>query len=762
MRTFSVSFFSGTLLLLVLPKLPTLDAWFWGSVLLLLGGGLILRRYGLAKAISAFVLGATYAIWVASGVLAERLPVAWEGNDQLLSGVIADIPEYADDGLRFLFAVDTPQYRGHLRVAWYADDVPMMQAGERWQLLIRGKRPNGFQNAGGFDYEKWLFAQHIGGSGYVRKSAQNQRLAAAPWYSVNALRQHLQARISAALPNSSVTGLVQGLAIAYTATITQEQWAILRDTGTIHLLAISGLHITMVAGLGIVPVWLLWRLFPLLALYIPLRIAAAVMGGLLATGYALLAGFNIPTQRTLIMLLVLMAGLVWRRQIPFSVTLSVALLLVVVLDPLASLSVGFWLSFLTVSLLVWLGMRRWQVGKASAISLQLLLSLGIMPLTAGFFGMVSLSAPLANLLAIPLVTFVVTPLVLVGIALSGWHSAAAWVWQLAGLLLEGLMQVLQWLAALPLSALHLPLIPWYWLGLAVCGFLLLVAPRGVPSRWLGIVLILPAATLQPDKPAAGAFRVTVLDVGQGLATVVQTARHTLVFDSGPKAAESFDTGQLVVLPWLYGAGIRHIDRLMISHADNDHSGGAKALLTALPVKQVWTNVPDLFADYNPVLCRAGQQWEWDGVIFTVLHPSENFSDKRENNYSCVLKVANTAHSTLLTADIERVAEHWLLKQAAGLRAEVLLVPHHGSQSSSSPAFIDAVAPRLAIMTNGYRNRFNHPHPSVTERYTARDIKLLSSANSGELRLDFPASALPLTLREWRKAQPHIWLRESAQ
>ncbi|MFN3786410.1 MAG: DNA internalization-related competence protein ComEC/Rec2, partial [Thiothrix sp.] len=290
-------------------------------------------------------------------------------------------------------------------------------------------------------------------------------------------------------------------------------------------------------------------------------------------------------------------------------------------------------------------------------------------------------------------------------------------------------------------------------------FLLLVAPRGVPGRWLGIVLMLPVVTFQPERPGAGAFRVTVLDVGQGLSTVVQTAQHTLVFDSGPRAADSFDTGQLVVLPWLYGAGIRHIDRLMISHADNDHSGGARALLKALPVKQVWTNVPDLLPEYHPVLCRAGQQWEWDGVSFRVLHPSENFSDKHENNQSCVLKVANAEHSILLTADIERVAEYWLLAQEVDLRAEVLLVPHHGSRSSSSPAFIDAVAPRLAILTNGYRNRFRHPHPSVTQRYTDRNIRLLNTVNSGELRLDFPAAA-PLVVREWRKAQPRIWLRES--
>ncbi|WML91212.1 DNA internalization-related competence protein ComEC/Rec2 [Thiothrix lacustris] len=766
MRTFSVSFFIGTLVLLALPRLPVMDSLFWGgfggAVATLVLMGVLhtpLRRWMGTPVLIGVLLGASYALWVASDVRNAWLPTAWEGEDKLLTGTVADVPERSADGLHFLLDVAVPEYTGRLRVAWYEDNTPDVRAGERWQLLVRGKRPNGFMNPNGFDYEQWLFTQRIGGSGYVRTSNNNQRVAAAPWWEPDSWRQHLQENIETALQGSPMTGLVQGLAIAYTEGISQQQWGVLRNTGTIHLLAISGLHITMVASLGILPVWGIWRLFPILYLWLPLRVAAGVSGGILAIGYSLLAGFNIPTQRTLIMLLVVLVGLVWRRQVPFSVTMSVALLLVLLLDPLAGLSVGFWLSFVTVALLAFLGMRQRKVGKSAVLWMQLVLSLGTIPLAAGFFGMVSLSSPLANLIAIPVVTFVVTPLVLLGMALVGlWAAGAAWVWWGAAILLQGLMWVLDWLASRSLSTVYMPLIPLPWLLLAGLGFVLLWLPRGMPGRWLGALLMLPLVLYQPLKLDAGAFRVSVLDVGQGLASVVQTANHTLVFDTGAKASDSFDTGALVVLPWLRGQGVGNIDTLVVSHADNDHSGGAGALLAAMPVGQVLVSSADTLPDHQVDLCEAGQSWQWDGVKFSVLHPAVDFLDQKNNNRSCVLKITNHYHSALLTADIERIAESWLLKQAVDLQAEVLVLPHHGSKTSSSPAFIQAVAPTLGVVTSGYRNRYHHPHADVIQRYAARDIKLLDTVDNGELRLDFPEMGESLSIRKWRIEHQHLWNR----
>lgn len=769
MRIFSTVFFAGTLVILVLAQLPsrtvlavTAVAWLAAVAAAFWYG----RRWrwclGLAVLLAGVGAGAVDALLTAAQVRESWLPPDWEGQDVLLTGVVADVPEIQPDGVHFLLDVeqtDRGEYHGRLRVAWYEENRPDIRAGERWQLQVRSKRPNGFMNPGGFDYEKWLFTQRIGGSGYVRQSAQNRRLAAASAVSPNAIRQLLQERIQAALGDSPVTGLIQGLAVAYRNNITPQQWETLRKTGTSHLLAISGLHIGMVAGFGFLPAMLLWRLFPALYLRLPVKIAGAVVGGVFACAYAVLAGLSIPTQRSLAMVLVVMLGLLWRRRIPFSSVFALALLLVLLVDPLASLSAGFWLSFGAVGLLAWLGKRRLKQGRLAFLWVQLALSLGMLPLTAGWFGGVSLVAPLANLLAIPYVTLLVVPLVLLGVLLTGVTPAlAALVWQVAAWLLQGVMLALDWLAGFSLSSVYLPLIPLPWLLLALAGFFLLWLPRGMPGRWLGLVLMSPLLFYFPERPGQGAFRLSVLDVGQGLASVVQTANHTLVFDTGPKTSDSFDTGELVVLPWLRGQGITHIDTLVVSHADNDHRGGAEVILASMPVNHILVGAPGIAAGYQPDLCEAGQKWHWDGVTFTVLHPDVNFLEQTENNRSCVLKIANEVHSVLLTADIERPAEQWLMGQGAALQADTLLVPHHGGKTSSSPGFIQAVSPVFGIVSSGYLNRFHHPNPVVVQRYAARGVKLLDTVTSGELQLDFPATSAVIQLREWRREQRHAWNR----
>ncbi|MBU0653960.1 MAG: DNA internalization-related competence protein ComEC/Rec2 [Gammaproteobacteria bacterium] len=764
MRTFSASFFLGVSILLLMPVLPSV-VWLAGvgfTCLLMAMAGWLFRRKatlwaGLPLLVAGIGAGVLYAVLAAMQIQASWLPEAQEGQDLLLAGVIADVPELTDGGLRFLLDADGDAYQGRLRVAWYADDLPEIRAGERWQLLVRGKRPHGFANPGGFDYEQWLFAQRIGGTGYVRESAENLRLEAVAAFHPDNVRQSLRDAIRQALGDTPAAALVQGLAVAYRADISPQQWDVLRRTGTSHLLAISGLHIGLVAGFGFLPVWLLWRMFPGLYLRMPVRIAGGVAGAVLACLYALLAGFSIPTQRALVMVLVLLAGLLWRRQIPFSVTFALALLLVLLLDPLAPLSAGFWLSFAAVGLLAFLAGRRRRAGKAAFLWVQLALSVGMLPLTAGFFGSASLVSPLANLLAIPFVTLLVVPLVLLGVLFAGFMPwLAGGLWQLAAALLDWMMVVLGWLADFSVASVYLPLIPVVWLLLGVTGFILLWLPKGLPGRWLGAVLMLPMVFYQPAAPEPGAFRFSVLDVGQGLASVVQTAGHVLVFDTGPRVSDSFDAGELVLLPWLRGQGIAKIDRLMVSHADNDHSGGAQSLLAEMPTGDVWAGAADMLASYQPVLCRRGQHWWWDGVEFQVLHPAADFGDGQRNNRSCVLRVANAHHSVLLAADIERTAEYFLLKQQQQLESEVLLVPHHGSKTSSSPAFINAVQPELGIVTSGYRNRFHHPHPSVTKRYEQHEINLLGTVDSGELRLDFPADAGHFRVRKWREENSHFW------
>jgi competence protein ComEC len=513
----------------------------------------------------------------------------------------------------------------------------------------------------------------------------------------------------------------------------------------------------MVAAFALLPVGLLWYRYPKLALLIPRPVAAVVLGAIFASFYVLLAGFELPAQRTLIMLLVLMSGFVTRHQLRFSQTYSLALLLVLIYDPLACLSAGFWLSFITVGLLVWLSTRHYRLPKWAALRIQLSLSFLSLVLSAAFFGLVSWIAPLANLIAIPWITFIVTPLILIGMLLDLIsHRLATLLWQLAALLLDWLMQLLAYLAGLPFAASHTLVYPTIWLIIAGLGIGLLLLPKGMPARWLGFIGLLPLVLYQPPRLAHGSFQLSVLDVGQGSAHVLQTATHVLVFDTGAKSSDSFDMGKRVVLPYLYGQGIRQLDKLMLSHADNDHNGGAIAVTQGISVQEIMGSSPEVLPEYKVTLCQAGQHWQWDGVDFTVLHPSPEFTGKSDNERSCVLRVSNAYHSVLLTGDIEKDAELQLVTPQHSLAAEVLILAHHGSKYSSSYTFLDAVQPKLAIASSGYLNRFNHPHPETIARLTQHAIPWLNTVQSGTISLYFPPDANAFKLEQWRLLNQHIW------
>ncbi|MEZ5536191.1 MAG: DNA internalization-related competence protein ComEC/Rec2 [Thiolinea sp.] len=774
MRTFSLCFFGGTLLINGFMFLPSIGSWGWGGIILsvfcapavfLLPGQ---RRWWFA--LLAVMLGFGYAWLEADTQIRQQLPESLAGKDLLLTGVIRGLPEADSESRRFLFQLETASTEerlvdlsGTLRLSWYRHFPPRLNSGERWQLVVRAKPPNGFMNPGGMDYEKWLFAQRIIATGYVRDSGHNRPLGMSSSGYIDHLRQQVQRAIQYHLEGRTEQSIVAALAVAARSDISDQQWEVLRRTGTSHLVAISGLHIALVAGFGFLPVFMIWWLFPRLYLWMPVRIAAGFTGALAALLYALMAGFTLPTQRALVMVLIILAGLLWRRQIPFTVILSWALLAVLLIDPLAAMSPGFWLSFLSV-LMIFLLTRRdlRRKHKWGVLSIQLGLSLGMIPLTASLFGSASLVSPLANLVAVPYVSLLVVPLVLSGMLLLPLSEyLAAVCWQLAGYAVRGLWWLLDWLSGLDLAALALPQLPWYWLAAAIAGFVLLILPRGIPGRWLGVLLMLPVLVWQPQRPAPGAFQLDVLDVGQGLASVIQTAEHTLVFDTGPKPSESFDAGRLVVLPWLRALNINRLDGLLVSHPDTDHSGGAGALLEALPVDRLISNTTDYArsSQYLPELCQAGQHWEWDGVRFEILHPAAGFADNRDNNRACVLRVGNALHSVLFSADIERPAEYWLSKTVGDdLRSEVLIVPHHGSDSSSSPAFLKRVEPKLAILTAGYRSRFNHPHPEVVKRYQGWGIPLLNTVQSGAITVSFPADNQAFSLQQFRPEQRRFWNR----
>ena len=697
---------------------------------------MITARELLVKA-ACCALGFAWAGWCAQQRLADELPPAWEGRDIAVVGVVAGLPQVSGRGVRFEFDVErvlTPDARvpQHIVLSWWGSPprdgrpatFPSLEPGERWRLTVRLKRPHGSANAHGFDYEAWLFERNQRATGYVRPKAGSQRAAEMvhrPGYWVERLRSLARARIQSALPDAPYAGVIAALAVGDQRAIPPEQWQTFTRTGVNHLMSISGLHVTMVSGLVFALVCGGWRRMPRLALALPAVKAAALAALLAALFYAALAGYAVPAQRTVYMLAVVAAALWLGLFESPSVVLCAALLVVVVLDPWAVLAPGFWLSFGAVAVIMYvtagrIGREHWL---ASWARVQIAVTLALIPPLLAMFQQVSIVSPLANAIAIPVVSLVVAPLALIGAVLP-----VHLVLRVSHLVMEGCMVLLDWLAAFPDAVWQQHAPPAWTVIVAMAALAWLLAPHGLPARWLGVIGLLPLFSMAPAAIRAGDVEIVVLDVGQGLAVVVRTARHALLYDAGPAFGPGTDSGNRIIVPYLRSAGVKQLDGVIVTHDDDDHWGGAVSVLQALPVHWLKTSLPDLdplVVQAGPALrCEAGQQWEWDGVRFEVLHPtpaSYAESGIKDNDRGCVLKIDAPGGRALLPADIERRVEEELLARAReSLSADVLLAPHHGSRTSSTPAFLQAVGPRAVVFPVGYRNRLGHPHRDVVERY----------------------------------------------
>ena len=692
----------------------------------------------LAQLLGAALLGFAWAGLLAQQRLADALPERWEMREIALTGVVASLPQRFERGERFVFDVESAQPSAaivprRIVLAWYhagdesgADSQASGVArtvlpGQRWRFTARLKRPHGNANPHGFDYEAWLLERNIRATGSIR--GDGERLAdfvVRPGYAVERWRAAIRERFLRALPDAPYLGVLIALAVGDQRAIPGEQWTVFNRTGVSHLMSISGLHVTMVAALA---AWLanaLWRRSARLLRWRPAQQAALVAGWLAALAYALLAGFEVPAQRTLYMLTVVGAALLSGRNFGVARTLLLALLAVLVLDPWAVLAIGFWLSFGAVALLLFVGSARLREARGWRASLtrwgaaQWAVSIGSLPLLLYFFQQFSLVSPLANALAIPLVSFAITPLALV-FALLPWPPLLV----VAHWLLAQLMSVLEALAGWPLWQQPVP--PLWAIVVALAGVGWLLLPRGFPARALGLVLLAPALCWPPPRPAPGQAWVDVLDVGQGLAVLVRTHRHALLYDAGPAYSSQANAGARVVVPYLRAVGLSQLDALVLSHRDRDHTGGAAAVQAALSVARLLSSLPEL-SDAGE-RCRAGQTWEWDGVRFVMLHPlADDYltPGRKANSMSCVLRVGGTGDDSdgvLLAADLEAGEERALLARSV-LASAVLVAPHHGGRGSSTPEFIAAVGARQVIFSAGYRNPFNHPHPAVLERYSA--------------------------------------------
>ncbi|MDD5247744.1 MAG: DNA internalization-related competence protein ComEC/Rec2 [Rhodocyclaceae bacterium] len=733
-----------------------------GAVLMALR--LLSPRLRAAAPVGAFLVGIAWAGFFAQERLADALPAANEGRDIEVVGVVAALPQKFETGLRFDFDVEQAALAvpAHVSLAWYrsghagwhGEDEDMapaqeVHAGERWRLTVRLKRPHGNLNPHGYDYEAALLERGIRATGYVRAGDGNARLDEFVWragLAVERLRERIRARFERVLGDAPYAGVLIALAVGDQRAIDPGLWQTFARTGTTHLMSISGSHVTMLAGLAWGLVSLLWRRSPHLPLRLPAQKAAALAGFLAAFAYSLLAGFEVPAQRTLYMLGLVALALWSGRSVAGRRVLALALLVVLLLDPWAVLAAGFWLSFGAVALLFYAGSGR--VGRSHWLAewgrAQWAVTVGMVPALLALFQQFSLASPLANAVAIPVVGFVVTPLALAGAVPLG--DPLLW---LAHLVMSWQMALLDWLAAAKWAIWQQHAPPPWSLPLAAAGMAWLLLPRGFPARWLGLAACLPLVLVPPPRPAAGAAVVTVLDVGQGLALHVQTQRHDLLYDTGPMFSPDANSGNRIIVPYLRAVGVERLDGLMVTHADKDHSGGAESVLEAIPVDWVSSSLPYEHAlSALPVAqhpCVDGDAWDWDGVHFAVLHPpAAQFvaPTRKTNDMSCVLKVTAGAHSMLLTSDVEALSELALRgRHPHDLRAEVLTVPHHGSRTSSTPAFIAAVGARTAIFPVGYRNRFGHPKADVVERYRATGAALLRTDADGALTVTLAANGI---------------------
>ena len=756
-----------------------------------------------------FVCSFVYSANFAAIRLSDQLPAEWQQKSITIVGVVASLPEVTERGERFRFDVEKILTAGakipqHISLNFYRDTKSpkpengpnlsnSFHAGERWQFMVRLKRPHSTYNPHGFDFEAWALAENIRATGSIHSKSGYKKLSnfvLQPSYLVENSREKIGNRISQTLANKPYAGVIRALVVGDDSQISAENWDIFLRTGINHLMSISGLHITMLAGLAFAVAAFFWRRFPSLVMRMPTRKAATIAGLVIAMLYALLAGMSVPTQRTLLMLLTFALALLWGKNLSISRALAMAVLVVVIIDPWAVIAPGFWLSFGAVALIAYVTVGRLKPLSAfkTAVHIQLAITLGLLPLLIFMFGQASIISPIANAFAIPVISLLVVPISILGSLLS-----LDFLLNIAHFILELCMRALHYLANLPTWQQATP--PIWALLLAMLGLVWCLLPRGFPQRWLGAILLLPLFFVSPEKVLDGEMQVTVLDVGQGLAVVIQTKNHTLLYDAGPKFPAQSDAGSRIVVPYLRGQGVKKIDGFIISHDDTDHSGGAASVLAQLPAAWLMSSFDsaDLLSRVGTkksIQCQVGQSWLWDKVKFEVLYPtlaSVQNANLKDNNRSCVLKVTSQFGSILLTGDIEKEAENMLLNEmvndiidndalqanssaAAGdaifsstsparteaqLKSDVLIAPHHGSKTSSTREFVQAVGAQHTIFTVGYLNRFKHPKPMIEKRFEESGALTYRSDYQGALSIDFSRKN-NISINALRQSQPRYW------
>ena len=714
----------------------------------------------------ALACGYLWAAFAAHVQMSTWVAVAAESRDFEVTGTVRGLPVADPRRVRFDFRVrdsdHAPLAGSRLRLSWYDTDATPA-AGSVWRLTVRLRRPRGWRNPGDSDYEGWMFANRIVATGYVRAGEAVGRAPVLSLARLDMVRADLARWIRSALDGYASEGLVRALAIGDRSGLSEDRWRTLRVTGIAHLMAISGLHIGMAAGAAYWLALRAWTLVPRAALLVPAPQAAGVAAMLAALGYALLAGLALPTQRALLMLGVVFASHLARRCVPHSHSLAVALIVILAVDPHSVRAPGFWLSFVAVATILMALATRPAVNPRTVsgrlrmvVTVQAAVTVGLAPVTLVVFAEQSVVSPFVNALVIPLVGVVVVPVILLGLLAGAVHppAGAAMLAAAAGVL-DALWPSIEWVAAHAVMLRAPGEIGAWQLAAAAAGVLIVLAPRGLAPRWLGVAWMLPMLAMRPASVDPGSYRMTVLDVGHGLSVVVETHRHVLVYDTGPRLGTRLDAAALAVLPYLERQGLDGVDRVVLSHGDADHVGGYRRLAGAIPVGAMVAN--GAVGSHEPDLaCTAGTRWDWDGVSFEVLHPLRERTGF-DNAHSCVIRIEGSGGSVLLTGDIERDGEHALVSRSGPrLAADVVVAPHHGSTTSSTRRFLRSVSPSIGIFSASEYGRFRLPHPAIVARYARAGIATYSTSRCGAVTVEFPAGGAARVARVEREAGRRYW------
>lgn len=718
----------------------------------------------------ACCLGFAWSLIIAHHQLALQLPKILEGKTLIAKGRIITIPENFSNVVRFDFLIQKLETSVSLRYpipvrikGHFYKNLNVLnnfKKGDIWQFALRLRRPRAFWNPGSFDYQAELFQQNICATGYLlEKSPLHLIQRTNVYYFIDTLRQKITTNVKKSLQAYPLIGLINALTTGMRCEITDEQWRVMRGTGTNHLFAIAGLHLAFIAGIIYWIVRFTFCRISVVTLYIPAPKIAGALTLLFTIFYSALAGFAIPTQRALLMLSLFSLAIIKRRYLTSWHSFHLTLLIILIMEPFAVLSASFWLSFTAVILIFYAVSNRMKPLEnwRAWCRIQLTLSLGLIPLSLLFFQQISWISFIANLIAIPSIGFLILPLSLLGSLLSLVSAVLGKnILIFVEKLLELLWRLLSFFSEIPFTQYYAYLSNRWILASSIIGILLILAPRGTPTRCLGFIWLLPLFFGESQGPQYGDIWIHLLDVGQGLASVVRTQHHVLIYDTGPRLSPSFDAGKLVLLPFLQTIGVHKVNLMVISHGDNDHSGGATIILKQIQVDKILSSIPKKFLPRIVNLCEEQMRWQWDGINFEILYPPSNL-DYLGNNSSCVLKISNQLQSILLVGDIEKTAENYLVHtKQKSLQSTVLIVPHHGSKTSSSIEFLNYVQPAYALFPTGFHNRFKFPHKIVLNRYQRLGSKIYNTATEGTITLKLNARSYNIQAETYYERNHHFW------